>query len=685
VQQCDLKLTLTPDGGFQRQGQLTPVSTSSGSRSLSPRTPDSRAIGSRGNEFFEPNIANDGDSSFSQQGRRPGGYGGLGQRDEELGSSYSSSPNKQQPSFMSRADAIAPGPFDVGGGGRFGSSPNAFPPRDNLGPTTYGGDRRPSAATIHDFDRRPSMASSNGPELGRGAATPQRPPRENGYGGLGARDRFEPEPPFGALNRAGTFPRYNESMDAPTRTPSAPGTRGDRARPRSKDQSTYLSSADTSRPPPPRKSLVPPRTADHESIDLAAEFGIGNPYHTPTESMSSAATSFTHDSGLSNPSSRSSPPRSETRKPSNTPSIDELMNELQSPMSEQHPPTSRLDASPSLGPGWGGNGGNQSSNSDRLGLRPNGHSPGQPNEPLSELSQANATTRDQDGPRFGQGSRPQQDSVGMFDPNTYGRSVDSHESIPRPRGMSHERQGSASQPSRGICKLCNEEIRGKCISSADGRLTGKYHKACFACTTCREPFTSTEFYVLSDKPYCEPHYHKLNGSLCGSCGKGIEGQYLEDEALVKYHVGCFRCGDCDMSLSNGYFEVDGKAFCERDAWKRAQPAQAGYGAYSDGGLPSPAISASGFSDYMPPRPNMMSPMGPGYNRRVQGSAPPSPAYGRGPPGFMGGLPQRPGQMGPPGARRPPPPGLPRGQRLPPGMGPVSRPRMNKRSTRLGMM
>ncbi|KAG8427835.1 hypothetical protein J3459_006295 [Metarhizium acridum] len=79
-------------------------------------------------------------------------------------------------------------------------------------------------------------------------------------------------------------------------------------------------------------------------------------------------------------------------------------------------------------------------------------------------------------------------------------------------------------PSRGDCK--------------------PYHKACFVCTTCTEPFSSSVFYVLDDKPYCEQHYHELNGSLCGDCGRGIEGQYLEDEARVKYHVGCFRCLDC---------------------------------------------------------------------------------------------------------------------------------------------
>jgi hypothetical protein len=124
--------------------------------------------------------------------------------------------------------------------------------------------------------------------------------------------------------------------------------------------------------------------------------------------------------------------------------------------------------------------------------------------------------------------------------------------------------------SRGDCKSCRLPITGKSISSADGRLTGRYHKACFVCTTCKEPFSSATFYVLDDKPYCDRHYHQLNGSLCGGCGNGIEGQYLEDESTKKHHPGCFRCGDCGVVLKDGYFEVNGRAFCEKDAWRRMQ-------------------------------------------------------------------------------------------------------------------
>ena len=216
----------------------------------------------------------------------------------------------------------------------------------------------------------------------------------------------------------------------------------------------------------------------------------------------------------------------------------------------------------------------------------------------------------------------------------------------RERVPSQPRQAPPATSSRGDCKGCNQPITGKSISSADGRLTGRYHKACFVCFKCHEPFSSATFYVHQDRPYCERHYHELNGSLCGSCDNGIEGQYLEDERRRKHHVGCFRCGDCKLVLKDGYFEVMGKAYCEKDAWRRVQwLANNGGGAGRKPPPPGGRFGPPGPGG--PPRPG---PMGPGMGRP-----------GMGPMGPMG--------MGP-GAIGLPPPGMPR---------------MEKRMTRLGMM
>jgi LIM domain len=114
----------------------------------------------------------------------------------------------------------------------------------------------------------------------------------------------------------------------------------------------------------------------------------------------------------------------------------------------------------------------------------------------------------------------------------------------------------------------------KSISSKDGRLSGRYHKQCFACHTCRGHFETADFYVHDDHPFCAEHYHALNGSLCSGCGKGIEGQYLEatnkaHKQAEKFHPKCLTCSSCRISLQDDYFEWMGKVYCERDAKQAA--------------------------------------------------------------------------------------------------------------------
>ena len=116
--------------------------------------------------------------------------------------------------------------------------------------------------------------------------------------------------------------------------------------------------------------------------------------------------------------------------------------------------------------------------------------------------------------------------------------------LPLPASLPPKAPSSARSPktaSKGKCRGCQEAIRGKSVSSADGRLTGRYHKECFVCTTCKEPFRTADFYILDNQPYCEKHYHILNQSLCKSCDRGIEGQYLETESKQKFHRNCFTC------------------------------------------------------------------------------------------------------------------------------------------------
>ena len=123
---------------------------------------------------------------------------------------------------------------------------------------------------------------------------------------------------------------------------------------------------------------------------------------------------------------------------------------------------------------------------------------------------------------------------------------------------------------KGNCRGCGDLIYGKSVSSADGRLTGRYHKQCFVCQTCQKPFQTADFYVMNNQPYCARHYHELNDSLCTNCDRGIEGQYLETELKQKFHPHCFSCQECHIILRDDYYEFSGRTLCEQHAFGAAR-------------------------------------------------------------------------------------------------------------------
>ena len=59
------------------------------------------------------------------------------------------------------------------------------------------------------------------------------------------------------------------------------------------------------------------------------------------------------------------------------------------------------------------------------------------------------------------------------------------------------------------CRRCALPIETSAISSSDGQLKGKWHRECFMCHECDQPFSGESFYVFGDKPYCQLHYHRL--------------------------------------------------------------------------------------------------------------------------------------------------------------------------------
>ena len=577
------------DRPFFPQDQLTPVSSST-SRSISPFTPNDGSRSPFGRplrsatapiprgppspELLSSNL----DCAFppfpvtkpaKSKPQLAGGYGGMG------GDVYGEPDHMYAPvspmnatsgGLLQRMNTIAPGPFDINGPRKLG---NPTEERGHQRQATVGSANDITSAETSASIQRPATAGAGHSRTSTNSSTGSRSgfglpkqPRKDGYGGFGKPSAISDEDAerqsLRPDQRSQTFPLRSPIQEPASRRPSEPDARmrrplnesgrlmgGERSisgsPPRQRKQS--MSGPDLTRPLPPRgASLIRPRTDARAgdappvptNINLAAEFGIGNPYHTPSESQSSDASGYSQGSKAS---SRSSPPSATTgrqrRQPSETSNLDVLMSEVQASMMDLQPKELLSTRSPP-----------KKEQSARIMLPPRNLDPSllSPESPMDPAIQG-----------------------GRLSPIP-GRNTARRE----PVSPSEERPVRRPTTSKGNCKGCGEAIKGKSVSSADGRLTGRYHKHCFVCQTCSEPFQTATFYVHGDRPYCERHYHKVNGSVCTTCDKGIEGQYLESESKQKFHPGCLTCSDCKRTLRNDYFEMDSRVYCERDAFRRAQ-------------------------------------------------------------------------------------------------------------------
>ncbi|GAB7366718.1 hypothetical protein MBLNU230_g0675t1 [Neophaeotheca triangularis] len=309
------------------------------------------------------------------------------------------------------------------------------------------------------------------------------------------------------------------------------------------------------RPPPPRAATDEPKPSGTAHSDAAG------PARSATSAGRKPGRGPQWAPRQGDP--RGPPPRSNTAPSDNT--------RTPSPMqaSPPHQQANQLYQSPEQQPAESG-----------LQLLPN-----QTYAPQQQQQRYNSSTHSQGPPTASQNyhpspSGPPPRSRSPLPPHTTASPPPIHSSSTQPPHPLNGSRRPHTPATRPICRGCKHTIEGKSIKAADGRLTGRWHKACFVCRTCASPFSTTSFYVHHDQPYCEQHYHEINGSLCNGCARGIEGEYLETsssssslggpgggEGEKKFHPRCFVCSDpgCREVLREEYFEITGRVFCERHA------------------------------------------------------------------------------------------------------------------------
>ena len=320
------------------------------------------------------------------------------------------------------------------------------------------------------------------------------------------------------------------------------------------------SEADLQRDLAPARSLQPPPPVKtNYNIDTPSV-----PLHTPSDSGLSDD-SYASYTTRSVASSRSSPPSSEAGHSRNASKVNRSEYLAEGSSQRTASPDSYVESKPLPSQAQGRRPPasytrpNQSEPIPQI-LSPGFPSPSAPESPMDPAIQL--------GESF---ERRPKEQLAPQDP-----AFNLAQSPPRRKPEFEPRQPESRRPtpaSKGNCRGCSEPIVGKSVKDSSGRLTGRYHRSCFVCRTCGDGFPTAEFYVFENAPYCEHHYHRLNGSLCRSCNRGIEGQYLETDTYEKFHPRCFTCSTCRVPLSADYYEVGGQKFCERHGQRAAAPRQ----------------------------------------------------------------------------------------------------------------
>ncbi|KAK2191372.1 hypothetical protein NP493_53g06016 [Ridgeia piscesae] len=108
------------------------------------------------------------------------------------------------------------------------------------------------------------------------------------------------------------------------------------------------------------------------------------------------------------------------------------------------------------------------------------------------------------------------------------------------------------------CSVCHKPITDRIL-----RATGKpFHPACFVCVVCSKSLDGIPFTVdAASQIYCIEDFHKKFAPRCCVCGQAIMPQPGNEETVrivamdKSFHVECYRCEDCGMTLSS---EVEGR-------------------------------------------------------------------------------------------------------------------------------
>ncbi|KAG7488148.1 hypothetical protein MATL_G00030430 [Megalops atlanticus] len=126
---------------------------------------------------------------------------------------------------------------------------------------------------------------------------------------------------------------------------------------------------------------------------------------------------------------------------------------------------------------------------------------------------------------------------------------------------------------KGLCASCGKCIVGKVITA----LGEVWHPEHFVCVVCGVELGTCGFFERDGKAYCEKDYQSLFAPRCAYCKGPILQNILTalDRSWHPDHFFCTHCGE--LFESQGFMERDGRPYCTRDFYHLFAPKCSGCG------------------------------------------------------------------------------------------------------------
>ncbi|XP_011250931.2 actin-binding LIM protein 2 isoform X8 [Camponotus floridanus] len=113
-----------------------------------------------------------------------------------------------------------------------------------------------------------------------------------------------------------------------------------------------------------------------------------------------------------------------------------------------------------------------------------------------------------------------------------------------------------------FCQSCKKKCSGEVL-----RVQDKYfHIGCFKCAQCNASLALGGFFTREGAYYCTKDYRERWGTRCAGCGEYVEGDVVTAGDKHAFHPNCFHCQRCRQPLLGQGTKVSlvqGQALCHR--------------------------------------------------------------------------------------------------------------------------